>query len=313
MTAIATLTMNPALDITTATPDVRPTDKLRCTEPRFDPGGGGINVARVVSALGGETVAIFPSAGPPGEMLQRLLADARVPFMAVPVPGQTRQSFTVDESDSGEQYRFVLPGPNLSFHDQMRVLDALPALQEPPAFLVVSGSLPPGVGSEFLVRVAELCRSLGARLVLDTSGAALSGCGGAAAFLMKPNRQELEEIAGHELPDDAGIAAAARRLIDDGCTEAVVVSLGADGGMLVTRSNTVRYPTIAVPIASAVGAGDSMVAGIVLALQRDLPLADAVGYGMAAGAAALITPGTELARAGDVERLYAEHRGAAVG
>ncbi len=170
---IATLTMNPALDITTSVDTVRPTDKLRCGTTRYDPGGGGINVARVAHVLGGSVSAVFPAGGPTGDLVMSLLGDSAVPYRPVAIAGATRESFTVNENSSGQQYRFVLPGPRLTFAEQAQCLDQLRIAAESAEFVVVSGSLPPGVPPYYYQRVAEMCRQLDARLILDTSGGGL--------------------------------------------------------------------------------------------------------------------------------------------
>lgn len=305
MTAIATLTMNPALDVATSTPEVRHTHKLRCAAPKFDPGGGGINVARVVAALGGEATAIFPAGGPAGATLVALLAGSGVTLAPVPIAGATRESFSVTDESSGEQYRFVLPGPELSQDEQRAVLARLGALPARPDLLVVSGSFPPGVGAEFLRMLAEAIRALGVRLVLDSSGVGLREADRLDAYLIKPSLSELEALVGHPLDDDAAITRAARELIAEGLAEVVVVSLGADGALLVTDTLSDRFAALPVEAVSSVGAGDSMVGAIALGLTRGMGLHDAVRYGMAAGAAALLSPGTELAKRADVERLHA--------
>ncbi|WP_431469867.1 1-phosphofructokinase family hexose kinase [Sphingosinithalassobacter sp. LHW66-3] len=305
MTTIATLTMNPALDVTTGTPEVRPTNKLRCTAARHDPGGGGINVARVLHALGGEAIAVFPAGGPAGARVEALLRDAAVPVHAVPIAGDTRESITIDETGSGLQYRFVLPGPELAAAEQARLLDALAALPGPPQWIVASGSLPPGVAPDFYCDVAAAARRLGARLILDTSGAALKASEGAGAFLIKPSRSELEAVTGRPLIGAEDEAAAARELLARGFAQSIVVSLAERGALLVTNEGVEHFPAIEVPIASAVGAGDSMVGAITLALSQGKSVREAVRYGIAAGAAALMTPATELVRRADVERLAA--------
>lgn len=304
MPAIATLTMNPAVDVATSTDEVRPHDKLRCAAPAFDPGGGGINVARVVRTLGGEACAVFPSGGPAGEMLEQLLRGQGLPFRAVRIGGATRESFTVDEGRTGDQYRFVLPGPELSPPERRRCLDRLCDLPERPRFVVASGSLPPGVPDDFYREVAECCAGIGAELVLDTSGEALRRAAGGPVFLMKPNLREAEQLLGRAIEDEAGEEEAARELVARGLCRAAVVSLGPRGAVAADAEGAERFPPIAVPVRSAVGAGDSMVAGIVLGLSRGLAFREAVRLGLAAGAAALATPETQLARREDVERLY---------
>jgi len=303
MPPIVTLTMNPALDIATETEAIVPAEKLRCGAPRYDPGGGGINVARAVHMLGGDAIAVFPIGGPSGEMLCHLVADEGVSHAAVAVDGITRESFAVVERQSGKQYRFLLPGPHIGARDQARCLDELEAHLSGAEYLVASGSLPPGCPNDFYARVGDLARQHGARFVLDTSGPALAGAGG-APFLIKASLRELEELSGTAVRTEGERETAARAVIARGCAEIIVVSLGAEGALLATGEEIRRFPVIPVPALSSVGAGDSMLAGIVLSLTRGWTLTEAVRFGMAAGAAALLRPGTELCRPEDTDRLY---------
>ena len=303
MGTIVTLTMNPALDIATSTDRVVPTHKLRCSPPRYDPGGGGINVARAVQALGGDAVAIFPVGGPAGEMITHLLDQEGVPHHSIAIAGFTRESLAVEDCQSGEQFRFILPGPEVSVADQERCLDQLSAAAAAADFIVASGSLPLGVPEDFYSRVAGLAQKLGRRLVLDTSGAALKQAGH-GIYLLKPSLRELQDLAGAEIRTECEQEQAAREVIAQGRSEIVVLSLGAEGALLVTAEECERFAAIPVEARSTVGAGDSMLAGIVLGLSRALPLRKAVRFGLAAGAAALLGSGTELCQRSDVERLY---------
>ncbi len=308
MTAtIATLTLNPALDVATETERVVPTRKLRCGASRYDPGGGGINVARVVRTLGGEAAAIYPAGGPSGELLTRLLGESGVSQHPVPIDGLTRESLTVNETSSGDQYRFVLPGPPLSEDAQRRCLDEVSRLDPRPGYLVASGSLPPGVPDDFYARLAQHAKEAGIKLVLDTSGEALRQAKG--AYLIKPNRNELSHLAGRTLSGESEIRDAARRLREEGRAEVVVVSLGRDGALLESAEASAHFPALDVPVRSAVGAGDTMVGAIVHALARGWELVEAVRLGMAASAATLICPGTGLCRREDAERLYRQMTG----
>lgn len=301
---IATLTLNPALDVTTCTEKVRPGHKLRCTAPRFDPGGGGINVARVVTHLGGRAMAVFPSGGPTGATIVSLLGEQRVPILPVPIAGTTRQSFTVDEGQPGNQYRFVLPGPELGVDEQAKLLDALFGVADAD-HIVVSGSLPPGCDPAILKRIAERCHGAGVKLAVDTSGPALAACEGARAWLVKPSLREAADLLGREIASEADEMAAAHALYDRGFAELVVISLAERGALLVGADQELRLPAIPVEAKGTVGAGDSMVAAIILASAEGKGIAEALRYGIAAGAATLMTPATELARKEDVERLYA--------
>lgn len=305
MSRIVTLTLNPAMDLSTTAARVEPTRKLRCSLPHYDPGGGGINVARVVATLGGDALAVYPGGGPFGDLLERTLAGLGVPQRRVPIAGDTRESFTVDEGASGLQYRFVLPGPELSAVEQQACLGAIAALDPRPSWLVLSGSFPPGVAPTFFDQVVALAQRIGARLVLDCSGEALRHAGQRGGIhLLKPSLSELATLAGGKVEGVAAQEAALRELIGRGVAEVIVLSLGGEGAVLASKEGIERFAPLDVPVCSAVGAGDSMVGAMVLALSRGWSLPAAVRYGIAAGSATLMRPGTELCRAEDVERLY---------
>jgi len=301
---IVTLTMNPALDITTSVDVVRPTEKLRCAATRYDPGGGGINVAHIAHELGGSVLAVFPAGGTTGGLIARLLSDEGVPFWQVPIAAATRESFTVNESSSGRQYRFVLPGPQLTLREQAHCLEQLRLVARSADFVVASGSLPPGVTADFYQRVADMCRQLDTRLILDTSGGGLQHVS-SGVFLLKCSVRELRECVGRPLANEAEQFEAAHELVDTGRAEVVLVSLGSHGALLATRHVSQRFSAIPMPGGSGVGAGDAMVAAITVGLGRGWPLVKAVRLGIAAGAAMLMTPGTASCDRADVEELFA--------
>lgn len=300
---IVTLTMNPALDITTDTDRVIPIHKRRCGVPRYDPGGGGINVARIAHVLGESVVALFPAGGHAGGKVTDLVAGTGVPVQRIPVANSTRESFTVDERSTGKQYRFVLPGPRLTDTEQSECLDTLSAAVGSADFVVASGSLPPGVPADFYQRVADICRERGALLILDTSGEGLRHIS-SGILLLKPSVRELRECVGRELIGEAEQLAAAHELIDGGCAQIVVVSLGSEGALLATAHGSQRYSAVSVHSGSGVGAGDAMTAGITVGLKRGWRLDKAVRLGIAAGSAMLLTPGTAPCNREDVERFF---------
>ncbi|MFC9994015.1 1-phosphofructokinase family hexose kinase [Nocardia sp. NPDC127526] len=298
-----TLTMNPAIDIASSTGQVRPTDKMRCAAPRFDPGGGGINVARTVAALGEPVRAVFPVGGPSGALLAELVRDAGVPARTVEVAGATRESLAITDTSCGAQYRFVFPGPRLTAPEQHRCLAAVERAAQGARFVVASGSLPPGVAVDFYQQLAELLTDLGIRLILDTSGAPLRAVRG-GVHLVKPSVRELAEYAGHPLPDRAAQLAAARALIAAGVSEIVVLSLGAEGALAITAAGAEYFAPIPVTVRSGIGAGDAMVGGISVGLLRDYALSDAVRLGIAAATAALGTQGTGPGHPARIAELF---------
>ncbi|MDI3315223.1 MAG: 1-phosphofructokinase family hexose kinase [Mycobacterium sp.] len=300
---IVTLTMNPALDITTTAERVCPTEKIRCHGERYDAGGGGINVARVAQVLGASVSAVFPAGGPTGEVVADLVVRAGVRFHRVKIAGATRECFTVNESSSSRQYRFVLPGPRLSAAEQAQCLEELYSAARSAQFVVASGSLPPGVPAGFYQRVADMCAKLGALLVLDTSGGGLRHIN-SGVFLLKASVRELRECLGRDLATESEQVAAAQQLIRRGRAQAVVVSLGSRGALLATPRGNQRFSALPMRSGSGVGAGDAMVAAITVGLSRGWPLEKAVRFGIAAGAAMLMTPGTAACNRADVDRLF---------
>lgn len=300
-----TLTVNPALDTSTEVDHVIVDRKLRCTTPTHSPGGGGINVARVLHALGDDAIALYPAGGPMGEVLTRLLAAEGVDQQLIPIEDWTRESFTARATYSNQQYQFVLPGPRLSESELSRCLEALAAMTPPPDYVVVSGSLPPGVPDGFYADVTRRERARGVRVIVDSTGESLRLAVAAGAYLIKPNLHELESLVGRELPLESDQEAAARMILDQGRVEVVVVSLGGGGALLATREATVRLRAQTVRVQNRVGAGDSMVAGIVHGLMGGLDLVEAVRFGIATGAAAVMTPASQLLRREDAEQLFA--------
>ena len=303
--SVITITMNPAIDKSASVSQVIADRKLYCNSPRFEPGGGGINVSRVIRILGGESTALFPCGGPSGAYLEKLLEQEGLSCHLIPVAGWTRENLVVLEESSGRQFRFGMPGTRLDDKEWRRCLDILAAVDHKPAYIVASGSLPPGVPDDFYARVARIGKDMGARVVIDTSGNPLQQALQEGVFLIKPNLRELGELVGRDVADDTSHQEIAMEMIKDGKSAVVVLSMGAGGVLLASANGCERLRAPVVPIKSKVGAGDSLVAGTVLSLARGNELMDAVHFGIAAGAAAVMTPGSELCRLEDVERLYA--------
>jgi 6-phosphofructokinase 2 len=303
MESIVTLTPNPAIDISTSVDEIGPVRKLRCKEARRDPGGGGINVARVLRRLGGLASAIYPAGGSTGELLRRLVEREGIQSVAISVAEETRESFTVLDQKSGQQYRFVLPGSTLSETDWRACLNALETMQTSPPFIVCSGSLPPGMPDDFYARVARFAKARGSKVILDTSGKPLASALREGVYALKPNLRELQEFVNAPLTDERSWLAAGRRLIESGAAEIIALTLAEKGSLLMTRDGALRANVPAVKVVSTVGAGDSFVGGLVWALASGHGSVEAFRWGVAAGTAAVLNPGTELCHADDVVRL----------
>lgn len=303
MKSVLTLTLNPSLDIATTVEQVRSTDKLRCVTPKTDPGGGGINVARAVTRLGGSATAIFTAGGPNGQALEELLAAENIASQPLKIGGSTRQSFTVFERSTRQQYRFVMPGPELDALECRCCLDHLRTSLDDVDYVVASGSLSPGVPTDFYAHIARLANEREVRLILDTSGEALVAALEESVFLIKPNARELRALANDASLDDDGLISFAGELVSVGKCQIVALSLGERGAVLIAHDQVLAVSSPPVEIQSAVGAGDSFVGALTLSLARGHDFGTALRFGVAAGSAALLTPGTDLCRREDVDLI----------
>lgn len=303
MPDIVTLTINPAVDIFVNVGRVEPTKKMRCSPPKRDPGGGGINVARAAHRLGGDVAAIYPVGGTLGTLLQRLVEREGILSIVTPSHVETRENFTAYEETTGEQYRFVLPGSRLHRAEWEACLERLASLPSMPKFVVASGSVPPGVPDDFFARVARHAKRLGAKTVADTSGVALKAALAEGVTLIKPNLAELAEFAARALDTEDDQIAACRNIVADGRAQAVALTLGEHGALLVTAAQTWRAQPMEIEVVSAVGAGDSFLGGMVSALAAGKPMEEAFRVAVAAGSAAALSAGTELCHEADVRRL----------
>ncbi len=303
---IVTLTVNPALDVSTATPQVVSEHKLRCGPSRLDPGGGGVNVARVIHRLGGQVIAIYAVGGLTGGMYRQLLEAEGLPTLSVPIGGTTRESFTVDEAKTGEQFRFVLQGPELSEPEWQACLAALERSVPRGGYVVASGSLPPGVPVDFYARAARIAHANDARCVVDASGDALAAALDEGVFLVKPSRRELGELIGQLLDTPKAQVDAAQELVARGASQLVALTLGGSGAVLASGDEVLRLATPMVEVQSTVGAGDSFLGAFVLRMSEGRTLADSFRWAVAAGSATAMTPGTDLCYPADVERLEAQ-------
>lgn len=306
MSAIYTLTMNPALDVTTAVSEVVPLHKLRCDPEQRFPGGGGLNVARAVNRLGGDAAALFPCGGTTGAELARLLEQAAVSCTPIPIAGESRQNFAVLETVTGKQYRFVLPGPVLSVAECDAVTKTVWSRVSSGDFVVASGSLPRGVAADFLHRQATHALASGVRLVLDTQPEILKQSLAPGVDLIKPSFSEFVALTGVSPLDEAAALGAIRTMIDHNLCRRVALSLGDRGAWFVGRDFAIAAAAPSITPNSTIGAGDSFVAGLILALSRQETPEDSLRCAVAAGAAALLMPGVELCRAEDAARLMPE-------
>lgn len=308
MSRIITLTAGPAVDVATTVERLEPEEKLRCAPARRDPGGGGINVARVIHRLGGEVHAVFPSGGATGTELERLLQDEGVPIRAVPIEQDTREDFFVMERATGRQFKFILPAAALTSQAEDACLEALRLNFDRPQWLVCSGGVPDGSSADLYARAARAAKASGTRVALDCYGVPLKLALDEGVDLYKPSLGELSAYVGRPLSGEADWLSACNRLIAQGKTAMIALSLGAHGALLASRDGAWRATAPRVEAASSVGAGDSFLGALLVALCDGAPPPDALRRAVGAGAAALLSSGTSLCRPEDLARLACEVR-----
>jgi 6-phosphofructokinase 2 len=305
MIPIVTVTLTPTVDLSSEAERVEPIHKVRTTNDRFDPGGGGINVARVVTELGGAVLAVGTRGGVTGALLDELLDREGIRRRLLPSAAQTRLSHVVHERATGLEYRFVPAGQPLAPEEYDALVEVLEGIEF--RYLVASGSMPPGAPTDILARIGGVAARKRARFVLDSSGQALKDTlGKTDVHLVKPSIGELEGYLGRKLADPQEQEKAALDMVRAGIAEIVAVTLGRHGAILAACGRVLRMPAAEVEVRSAVGAGDSFLAAMTLALSGRQSVSNAFMFGIAAGSAAVLTPGTQLCRRSDVERIYAE-------
>ena len=298
---VLTVTLNPALDMSMSLDRLVPDRKLRAASARREPGGGGVNVSRVLHRLGAPTNAFVVVGGPVGEELVGLLRADGVPVADFRIAGNTRESLAISETSTDSQYRISLPGPEIP--DPDRVREAIRTAAVDASIVVFSGSLPPGTPPEFFGSLVEELAG-DTITIVDTSGPGLESVARRCPAIIKPSQRELARLVGWDPSTPEQIEQAVAEVIGWGAVRAVVASRGPSGVLLMSSDGEPRWfrPPPVHPV-STVGAGDSMVAGIAASLLTRRQLADAVVFGVAAGTAAVLTPGSELCDPADVDRL----------
>ena len=303
MSQIVTITFNPCIDKSANVPQLIPEKKLNCSEPLFEPGGGGINVARAIKKLGGEAIAIYPAGGYTGKFFNELLAHEQIPSIIIQAESPLRENVIVLEESSNTQFRFGYPGAKLADHEWEQCIGAIDKISDV-EFLVASGSLPEGVPDDIFARLATISKQKKFKLVVDTSNEALKHAANEGVYMLKPNLAELSSLLGKKELSLDEVQAAAKEIITKKFCEVLLVSLGEKGAMLFTKDKKLKASSSKVERKSTVGAGDSMVAGFVLTLSQGNIIEDALRYGVACGTAATMNSGTELCNKKEADALY---------
>ena len=302
MSKIITITFAPSIDKSAAVPKLISDKKMRCSIANVEPGGGGVNVARVINRLGGEVTAIFPSGGYTGMFFNYLLEKENVPFISIQTKNETKENFVILDKLSNKEYRFGMPS-NEIFENEWQDLIKVIENQKNVDFIIASGSLPLGIPDDIYTQLSEIAKVKNAKFIVDTSGKSLQNAMNENVFLIKPNLEELGILLNKKNLKIENVASEARKLIYQNHCEIIVVSLGANGAMLITKDETINIKPPKVQVKSTVGAGDSMLAGIVFGLSNKMPLKESLQYGIACGTATTMNVGSALCEKNDVEKL----------
>jgi 6-phosphofructokinase 2 len=247
---IVTITLNPAIDKSSRVQNVVAEKKLYCKPPRFEPGGGGVNVSRAIKKLGGESMLLYPAGGLTGEKLKELLNEEDLVHRSFPIDGIIRESLVILEESTGQQYRFGMPGPELQPKEWEQFLAHLSVIKPAPDYLVASGSLPPGVPADFYAQLARVGKDRGAKVIVDTSGEALEKACREGVYMIKPNIGEFRKLAGKNIKEESQIKAEAQNMVEKGLFQVLIISLGAAGALMVTKDSSLHirrrpYPSSA--------------------------------------------------------------------
>lgn len=299
---ILTITLNPSVDKSSKVEIMKPDTKLRSSVLVNEPGGGGINISKALKKLSVPSLALFPAGGNNGNMLCSLLKEEGILFNAVDTKAETRENWVVTETSTNNQYRVTFPGLPVAEETIKTLIDQIRSFA--PAYVVASGSLPPGLPAYFYGLIVKNATAVGAKCIVDTSGPALQALKNKNAYLIKPSIGELCKMLNIEHLELNEADDAAQQAIADGYAEIIVVSMGPLGAWLVTKHE--KYYCAAPPVEkrTTVGAGDSMVAGITYMLQKQSSLRDALRFGVACGSAATMNSGTQLFELDDALKLY---------
>ncbi|WP_406201388.1 1-phosphofructokinase [Streptomyces sp. NBC_01017] len=293
---ILTVTPNPSLDRTYEVPALDRGEVIRATGERMDPGGKGVNVSRAVTAAGQRTVAVLPLGGAPGALVADLLDGQGIEVAPVPVAGATRSNIALAESD-GVLTKINAPGPELSAAEQELLLETVREQSRDADWIACCGSLPRGLAPSWYADVVTRAHAGGARIALDTSGRALLEALRARPDVVKPNAEELSEAVGRPLTTVGDALKAAEELRAMGAG-AVLASLGADGQLLVDGSGAWFGSARVDVVRSNVGAGDSSLAGFLIAGGAG---PEALASAVAHGAAAVQLPGSVMPSPADLD------------
>ncbi|WP_405604251.1 1-phosphofructokinase family hexose kinase [Polaribacter sp. Asnod1-A03] len=300
---VVTLTINPALDKSAKVTEMTPFDKLECNDITYHPGGGGINISRVLHRLGVESNCLFPYGGKTGEHLVDLLEAQHIEVFATPISIWTRENFAVFDIKTGLQFRFGMP-TEAFIEEEMKEVEKLINDQiSKNDILVISGSLPKGLPTGYYSKIIQNLSVKGVKVIVDTSGPVFNEVLKNELYLIKPNQKELARLAGKETQTKEEQEAFALKMVTDKIAEYVVVSLGKDGAFIAHKNGVDYVAAPIISVKSTIGAGDSMVAGLIYGTVKNKNPKEMLRWGVACGVSATLSEGSDLAHKENIDKV----------
>lgn len=305
---ILTVTLNPARDRTVMIPGFEAGKVNRIQETRDDPGGKGINVSKVIAALGGKSVAMGIFGGQAGRYIQGCLEDMGIDCDFVRTAAETRTNIKVVDPERHVTTDINAPGVPVSMRVLSRVFQKLESRAKPGDIVVFAGKLPAGMPPEMLAEWIRALAERDVRVFLDVDGETLRQGVKAAPYLIKPNESELSALLGETLKTPRQVLQGARRVIAETGVRFVAVSMGAEGALFVSKGGIYRGEGLRVNVLSTVGAGDAMMAALAWGLDEGLPLPDVCRRALAVSAACVTCTGTQTPQPETIRVLYEQAR-----
>ncbi len=293
MDAIYTVTLNPTLDITYTIEEFVFGQPVKASQMVKCPGGKGINVSLALHAMGTESVAVALIGGHTGEEVRETLREMGLNFQFIKIENETRTNVIVLSRRDGRELIIRSAGPGVREKETEEVRALISRVARPPGFLVLSGSLPPGIKDDIYASLVAYGKSQGMKTALDADGDALRKGIQACPHLIKPNVEELSRLAGRSLSGVEEILDYARELVKGG-VDTVAVSMGGEGGLLVNKYGAWLGEVEKVPREETVGAGDSMLAGLITAMIQGKSTQEILFMGLAYGVSAVLNTGPGL-------------------
>ncbi|MDV7188314.1 1-phosphofructokinase family hexose kinase [Lutibacter sp. TH_r2] len=292
---IITLTLNPALDKSAKVDQVIPDQKLKCHSIQYQAGGGGVNISRVLNVLQVKNKCICTIGGDTGLNLKNHLLKENINLTAISVEAWTRENLSIVDKQTQLQYRFGMPGGELSLNEIEQIKTIINNEASENSILVLSGSISEKMPLDLYVKIIQMVKEKNIKIIVDTSEKALMETLKENVFLIKPNQKELAQLAGKEFLTKKEQEVFAMELVNSNRAKYVVVSLGARGAFLASSEGVFYKNTPSVKVKSTIGAGDSMVAGMVFAIQNGFSSEEILKWGVVCGTATTMSEGTNLA------------------